>query len=713
MIGRRQAGATSLALLSALFLASRSSWAEEPGATPSPEAPVEPGAAPIEVVVTGQGSGARRLQESAEAVTVVNTKPAQRRSADLAEVLARQQGVAVRRSGGLGSDTRLSLNGLWDTQIRTFVDGVPVEMLYPFGTGDVPVGFVNRVEIYRGVVPIRFGADALGGAVNLVTEDRSRTGGEASYQVGSFGTYRATAAARYRSEAGWYAGAAAFADTTKNDYFIDVMAPDAHARPQPARVRRFHDAYAARGGSVELGVLDKPWAKLLLVRGFGSSFEKQIQHDFAVSRPEGEAERRGRLRGGLLRYEVELAPRALLELLALRSSTNVELTDPEKWIYSWFGRRVREVRMPEPIDRVYQQVDDYARALFTWRPADRHTLRVATTAALSHFTGDDRQRELTVDPLEGEQSMLRIVTGAEHELRLFDERLENIAFAKNYLYHLEADAQLPTGDHGHTESDRLRFGLGDGVRYRFAPFVYAKLSYEYTTRLPSTYEVFGDGLFVRGNPELAPERGHNLNLGPTFELARSTGIDLTLDVSGFWRRTTDQIVAIGADFVRYQNVYAATTRGVEAALGWSSPRRLVTVGGTGTYLDSRNDSTTGPFADQAGDRIPNRPWLFASWSAAFKLPLTSEPGTSIEFSYGGRYVHAFYRSWESIGQEDLKLVIPEQLTHDFGISHRLIRERLEISTTLEVLNATDARVFDNYGIERPGRAFYLKLLARL
>ena len=40
----------------------------------------------------------------------------------------------------------------------------------PFGIANVPVNLIERVEIYRGVVPIRFGADALGGAVNLVSD---------------------------------------------------------------------------------------------------------------------------------------------------------------------------------------------------------------------------------------------------------------------------------------------------------------------------------------------------------------------------------------------------------------------------------------------------------------------------------------------------------------------------------------------------------------
>jgi len=78
------------------------------------------------------------------------------------EIAGATQGVAVRRVGGLGSNARFSLNGPYDDQIRFFLDGVPLELAgYPFESPR-PVNLVNRVEVYRGVVPVRFGADALG-----------------------------------------------------------------------------------------------------------------------------------------------------------------------------------------------------------------------------------------------------------------------------------------------------------------------------------------------------------------------------------------------------------------------------------------------------------------------------------------------------------------------------------------------------------------------
>ena len=124
-----------------------------------------------EIVVIGK-SEATALRQSPQAVAVLETQTARLQTADLGEVMAKVQGVNVQRGGGLGSDTRFSLNGLTDDQIRFFLDGIPLDFVgYSFGIANVPVNLIDRVEIYKGVVPIRFGADALGGAVNLVSPE--------------------------------------------------------------------------------------------------------------------------------------------------------------------------------------------------------------------------------------------------------------------------------------------------------------------------------------------------------------------------------------------------------------------------------------------------------------------------------------------------------------------------------------------------------------
>ncbi len=199
--------------------------------------------------VTG-GTPAQQLRESAEAVTVVEPTEAKQESADFGAVLNRIPGVNIARTGGLGSLERISLNGFSNDQIRVFWNGIPLEVAgFAFGLSSVPLQLVDRVEIYRGVVPIRFGADALGGAINLVSETSLHgLGGAVSFEGGSFDTFRGSASGHYRDEqTGLYTGVSAFVDYTKNDYDVIVQVPDALGRLHAATVPRFHDAYEARG----------------------------------------------------------------------------------------------------------------------------------------------------------------------------------------------------------------------------------------------------------------------------------------------------------------------------------------------------------------------------------------------------------------------------------------------------------------------------------
>ena len=165
-----------------------------------------------EVVIVGK-TDARKLRESAQAITVLETGTVKLQTADLGEVLAKTEGVSVQRAGGLGSNTRFAINGLSGDQIRYFYNDIPLEYTpYAAGLANVPINLIDRVEIYKGVVPIRFGADALGGAVNLISSEvKKKWSGSASYQVGSFGTHRATANIGYwNQKSGFFVTAEAF-----------------------------------------------------------------------------------------------------------------------------------------------------------------------------------------------------------------------------------------------------------------------------------------------------------------------------------------------------------------------------------------------------------------------------------------------------------------------------------------------------------------------
>lgn len=391
------------------------------------------------------------------------------------------------------------------------------------------------------------------------------------------------------------------------------------------------------------------------------------------------------------------------------------------WVYDWFGQRIRERRIggeieADPTDQTTWQDGAFGRATLTAKLTPEHTLRASISPNYATRTGDERiQADPTSrDPLTAERDLITFVSGVEYELNALEQRLSNIVFVKDYLYRAKTEEVLPGGVFRARDNDNHSFGVGDAFRFQVLPWLYAKISYEYATRLPRPDEVFGDGVLVLANLELEPEVSHNANVGPRIEYRDDVTGEWTLDVNAFLRESDRLVVLLTNDrFSSYQNVYEARALGLENALSWAAPGRHVGLDGTLTWQDVRNDSDSGTFGDFNGDRIPNRPYLFASWGAHLRFAGLPGGQDTLEPFYAGRYVHGFFRGWESQGLREFKQVVDTQITHSAGISWNLDHYPWRGSATLELDNLTDAKVFDNFGVQRPGRAFYLKVTGEI
>ena len=158
-----------------------------------PDAPQDgDGEAQLELVVEAD---ARELDASwtSASVTVVEVDAQLPATADVAAVVDSVSGVVVRRLGGLGDYSSVSIRGSSARQVQVFIDGIP---LNPAGSSainlsELPLQAFERVEVYRGNTPLEFGAAPVGGVVHLVTGDQRVLGASLGY--GSFGTARLSA----------------------------------------------------------------------------------------------------------------------------------------------------------------------------------------------------------------------------------------------------------------------------------------------------------------------------------------------------------------------------------------------------------------------------------------------------------------------------------------------------------------------------------------
>jgi vitamin B12 transporter len=145
---------------------------------------------PVVVTATKVATPAEQLGSS---VTVVNGEDFQTyHYPTVDEALRNVPGVQIRRSGAYGKTTSVTIRGANANQVQVLVDGLRVKSptLGQVDLSDISPDLIERIEVIRGAQSTIYGADAIGGVVNIIT--RKGTGGpfQASVQqeVGNYDT---------------------------------------------------------------------------------------------------------------------------------------------------------------------------------------------------------------------------------------------------------------------------------------------------------------------------------------------------------------------------------------------------------------------------------------------------------------------------------------------------------------------------------------------
>src|SRR3989449_6357784 len=88
------------------------------------------------------------------------------------EALRQVPGVEIRRSGTFGKTTSISIRGTNPSQVQVLIDGVRVKSptTGQAELSDLSPDLIERVEIIRGPQSTLYGADAIGGVVNIITK---------------------------------------------------------------------------------------------------------------------------------------------------------------------------------------------------------------------------------------------------------------------------------------------------------------------------------------------------------------------------------------------------------------------------------------------------------------------------------------------------------------------------------------------------------------
>jgi outer membrane cobalamin receptor len=656
-------------------------------------------------------------EKSAFNIAIIYTSDYLNSNKDINQVLDQTAGINIRSMGGLGSDFDLSLNGLSDKQIRYFIDGIPME---DFGSAlslnNMPINLVESIEIYKGVVPISLGADALGGAINIITPSLDEDFVDISYSYGSFNTHRLALVGQTSNLEGYFLRTSGYLNKSDNNYTMQSVPVTDYLGNVlgTASAERFNDEYQSRMLTLKAGRIDAAWADEISLSLTYADNENNHQHpETSTNIVFGKVHSKNTSKLISAIYAKRFENLSIKSYLLAGRITET-FYDTYSRSYDWQGSFVKKTSpsQGELGNRSqFKLTDDVIRMSIggDYRFNNHSILSMNLTANNLERKGDEKidvENTSFINP----NSVQKNILGINQSFFLFDDALNINAFVKQYNYHALINTdQVVNGvvQNTETKADISNTGYGTGLSYQLNNSNKLKASYEKTYRLPEADEILGDGMYIRPNPDLTAETSHNLNLGLLSQL-NQTDLSISNEVNVFHRKASDFIRYVNDRVIKgiYKNTKNVDVTGIENSFSFSY-QQFFDFQINATYQDIINKSKVGynGLADNSyNSRIPNEPYLFANLRSGFTFFTDNYQKFTAHWS--SHYVEQYFLYSESSGYKDENRQIPEQLTHDIDIAYSMDHEQLNIGFTAS--NISDETVFDNYNIQKPGRAYYLK-----
>lgn len=126
---------------------------------------------------------ATSLQRSTSSVTVIDRAEIERSVApDLQSLLQYYPGISITTNGGQGSSSNLYIRGMSSKQTVVLVNGVRTASATTGATAlaNIPLMSIDRIEIAKGAHSAQYGADAMGGVINIITKQGGACGERSS-----------------------------------------------------------------------------------------------------------------------------------------------------------------------------------------------------------------------------------------------------------------------------------------------------------------------------------------------------------------------------------------------------------------------------------------------------------------------------------------------------------------------------------------------------
>ena len=684
-----------------------------------------------EVVVRGSSQQAEinRIRQSPMAVTVVDGSKLRGRSSGIEEILTRTSGIKVRKTGGLGSASRISVHGLEGKRVAVYINGFPLNSPDgSFDINDIPIDVIKYIEVYKGIVPAEYGGDGLGGAINIVTREDECDLVGFTQELASFGTSKTlTSAQKLFAKSGILFNVAFFKNKSKNNYTMSWPVFETNLPVSEYRkVRRNNDYYDADFYHVGIGFRKLYFDKLDLECAFYRN-KKGIQ---SLNFDSQHAYMKGFNIMPTLHIEKDdfifkgLEMKSSLVIPIIQTSLIDTTTTRRQWdgtITQAMGE-TEDNLLNESHNRQFELRNKF-NLKYTF---GQHTFNINNQLALSDYRPKDERMNdyLGFDPSSFPSKMISNNIGLCHLYASSNHRFQNsltisIYYLKSKIFRTSdalskaqmKDASAPK----QTSVNKTYYGFSEGVSYEFWKGVRGKFSFSHNVRLPDTGELFGNGMSIKPSVNLLPEIGDNLNVGTIIDTRNVMGLTRVQWETNFYYMYIQNMIRLFPTDIRsiYTNLGKTSTMGFDTDLKVDVTPNIYTYFNL-TLQDIRDrqkwlNDTKGTDNPTYNKHVPNIPSFYFNYGLEYHAENLLGRNELSRIYMDVSHVGEFDWGWQmsTLSDQRKKWIIPSNDVFTIGLQQSFWHNNISLS--FEVENIFDKENYMEFKMPLQGRTFKTKL----
>ncbi|KPA11838.1 TonB-denpendent receptor [Candidatus Magnetomorum sp. HK-1] len=603
---------------------------------------------------------------------------------DLTDIIKKESGIQIRRTGGIGSNSTVSFRGSSSNQVMVYMDGILLNDASGGGVDLSNIGLsdVESIEIYRGTTPLQFSHASIGGALNIKTL-RTKPGFKGSFSLGtgSFGLNSQSAFLNHRP--GKWDYLMSF-DHMEINYDYDLLNDYHTVNPYDDKwQRKKNDTLNQLNFMSRLGVdltdrirVDFSSHWFSKDKGLPNALNRQSPTSYDI-----------RKKDFIARMAVDQIGSWNMNTILGFKQKKEYYDDPHGDIGSLYGIGKQ---------RYQYTTDVYTFHLDAENISDNHLTRLMFESRYEAYTPKDLLKlQMTKDC-----DRLTFIGGIQETLFFMNQQLLIIPGVRFYLlrdalrgtYNPTTEEWIPD-----KIEEKDYFSPQLGLRYQPYNWLIFKTNAAKYTREPSFYERYGDRGLVYGNPTLKAEKGVNIDAGLelNFSFDHSKIHRFSCNAVWFWS-DIDNIIIREPDSsgsIQYKNHESARIEGFETSLNLEFLKFFKIISNA-TFQDAKNlDKTFSVFYQTSLPGRYNRSYMTRFETIISGLRLYSE---------WTRETGMYYVSGN---------LLPAKVKKETNIGASYLYKSLNLS--FEGKNITNEK-YDDYSslhfFPKPGRTYFFKIM---